>query len=234
MKLPSGNTARKSLIIFVGLVILSMGLWFWFQRGNHEFSGPGSRSPLSESSRPPGNQAAANGQPGISDPNVTPTSSDPNAPVSAPLLQLPRRVENGYTVLDWPSGKPFVRGEEIVAYFECSASGKKFKGSPNQIGKYPKVFLGPEEPVEVRLEFPESPPETPVAVWQEDGGQIGTEQEVVSSTKLELDGARTASFRFTPTAQQGNHRVIFHTPGGQHRILEFWVGAEQIYAPKES
>ena len=148
------------------------------------------------------------------------------------MLQLPRRVENGYTVLDWPSGKPFVRGEEIVAYFECSASGKKFKGSPNQIGKYPKVFLGPGEPVEVRLEFPESPPETPVAVWQEDGGQIGTEGAPAHSAKLEVDGSRSAGFRFTPTQQQGSHRVVFHTPGGHMRILEFWVGQDQIYSKK--
>ncbi len=224
---PAFQTRKRLLVGFLAALCIGTAVILWL--GLSPFKA-GEKSAAVESVTPQAVQQTL----------TSPTPQAPAIPILAVkksgdseanphLASVKRRVENGYTVLDWPNGKPFVRGEEIIAYIERSATEEKYKSGPNQVGRYPRVFVDPQETVKVKLEFPTSPTDTPVAVWQEDGGKLLVSDEVQNSVALKVDANHSVEFQFTATSNQGMHRVVFHTPGGQPRILNFWVGEDNVY-----
>ena len=123
----------------------------------------------------------------------------------------------------YSSGKPHYDGEPVKAFVRVASTGLDVSLSPNQMGEYPRVYLAPRETSRVLLEFPKTSPNTPVAVTAQDGGAIVNGKP--SAAPL-IDAKGHLVFDFIASENPGIHRVSFATPGGEAKLLDFWVGPE--------
>lgn len=126
----------------------------------------------------------------------------------------PTRV--GYAQPPAQSGEPATASVSLP-------NGQTLQLSPNQIGNFQRVFVGPAVEVPVKVNYPQAQPGDVVAVAVEDGGRIAESGAVAHSGKLDAD--RALAFRFVATDMIGTHRVVLRK-GADVKQLDFWVGSE--------
>lgn len=147
----------------------------------------------------------------------------PPIPLAATFKAAPIRSEEaaGFKPFVWPNGKPHYEGEPVTAFVRVGSSGEQVALSVSQGGEYPRVQIQPKEEVQVRLKFSTLAPQTPVAFTAQDGGAF---KDGRPGAMFRVDDARELGFAFTASANEGTHRVTFSTPGGETKVLDFWVG----------
>jgi hypothetical protein len=94
---------------------------------------------------------------------------------------------------------------------------------PNVRGEFPRVLVPASAIVAASVPFPEARPGEKIAVQAEDGGAL---LDAAAQGFVTIDAAHRAPVQFKVSAHDGIHRVTLRR-GGETRVLEFWVGAEQ-------
>lgn len=105
---------------------------------------------------------------------------------------------------------------------EVTAGGKSYALTPNQLGNFQRINVGPKEKVQVQVAYPQGAEGDPVAVVVEDGGHLNENQ---MSEVAALDKQQNVRFQFQTTGQSGIYRIVLNN-GADVKVLNFWVGQE--------
>ena len=95
-----------------------------------------------------------------------------------------------------------------------------YKLTPNQLGNFQQVVVGPKQKVQVQVSYPDGSAGDKVAVTVEDGGHLNEKQ---MSEVASLDADHNVNFQFQTTDQAGIYRVALRG-GADVKVLNFWVG----------
>ena len=98
--------------------------------------------------------------------------------------------------------------------------GSNYKLTPNQLGNFQQVNVGPKQKVHVQVSYPQGSEGDHVAVTVEDGGHLN-EKEMSEVASLDTD--HNVNFQFQTTDQAGIYRVALRS-GADVKVLNFWVG----------
>lgn len=137
----------------------------------------------------------------------------------------------GYKLLNFGSSSPLVSGDFVEAFVETARKGQKFRLVPNQAGEYQRVYIAAGEEVAVKLQFTENKPGTKIAVASLDGGRLAGSKV---SELLEVGNDRSIEFVFKGSNNEGIHRVKVLSPDGEVKLLDFWVGDENVLRVNEA
>uniref|UniRef100_UPI00056DA62C hypothetical protein n=1 Tax=Verrucomicrobium sp. BvORR106 TaxID=1403819 RepID=UPI00056DA62C len=113
-------------------------------------------------------------------------------------------------------------GEVVEAFVSVAALNRRVRMMPNQLGEYPRIWMGDAARAEVTLVFQDAAPGTPVALAAQDGGKFTGQDQAALLTAV--DAQQRVSFAFDVSSNPGVHRVTTRTPGGDVKLLEFWAG----------
>lgn len=131
----------------------------------------------------------------------------------------------GYKLLNFGAFSPLVSGDFVEAFVETARKGQKFRLVPNQAGEYQRVYIAAGEEVAVKLQFTDDKPGTKVAVASLDGGRLAGSKV---SELMEIANDRSLEFVFKASTNEGMHRVKVLSPDGEVKLLDFWVGDENV------
>jgi hypothetical protein len=135
---------------------------------------------------------------------------------------MPGLPENFEPFADLPAENPAASG--MPARASVQIAGKTFENlTPNEIGTFPRVYLGgkvPARPVDVRVNYPQLLAGDTVIVQAQDGGRLPGGRQ---SIEAKVDAARTINFVFEPGVEHGLYRVTL-VKGADTKILDFWAG----------
>ena len=107
-----GFKFSKRKLMLSGIVICLGLVWlFWMRPASEPALSTSATKPAILVNRHSADVLDTSAAPAAQSPAQDEPQLDPVERVEASLVKLPRRVENGYTVLGWPKGKPYVRGE---------------------------------------------------------------------------------------------------------------------------
>lgn len=116
-------------------------------------------------------------------------------------------------------------GQMVIA--TVTLGERSHKLSPNEVGDFQRVTVGPRQTIPVRVEYPEGRPGQAVVVQVMDGGTMvapgrpeGIDHDMVRL--LKLDERKCAEMAFRVTDNGGMHRVVL-TNGADRKVLDFWV-----------
>jgi hypothetical protein len=109
------------------------------------------------------------------------------------------------------------------AYVRVPSTSSRKRLSPNQLGEFPPMPAGLLETVAARIDLPDSPPGTPVAVTILDGGNFPGEGESDASRLLKVEDWGGVEFRFTTSRNDGHHRLRVQPSGGRLKIIDFYA-----------
>jgi hypothetical protein len=110
----------------------------------------------------------------------------------------------------------------VEAYVSVAALNRRMRMMPNQIGEYPRIWMGDAARAEVTLVFQDAAPGTPVVLAAQDGGKFTGHDK--ASVLTAVDQQQRVSFAFDVSSNPGVHRVTTRTPSGDVKMLEFWAG----------
>ncbi len=177
--------------------------------------------------------ALASSAPGPDEPKTAEAVAKTEVAIAMPgekLLPITsgQKDAEGFERVEWPGGKPHYEGEPVVAQVTTGDGKRKLHLEVNQLGEYPRVQVGPEERVNVHLQFQSSKPGMPLALAAQDGGALAGAK---MSQRVDLNAQGAAEFAFTASANVGAHRVSIVTPKGEVKNLDFWVGELNTMRP---
>lgn len=165
---------------------------------------------------PPPASSAAIEKPG--DAATESSSPAPSSPAAAIDTEGASQREPGALTDPISTELPFCPGKPLIAQVEVGAKQTPAL-VPNQVGVFPRVYMKPNQKVEIRLRFPEAEPGARAAVSVEDGGYIGDQKPAAALT---LDQNREGAFEFTSGTSHGQYRVVVRQ-GADTRILVLWA-----------
>ena len=123
------------------------------------------------------------------------------------------------------TGAPATEGETADVFVRVGSSGQKLHLTPNQGREYPRVYVTEGETIQVRVEFSQSEPGSPVSISPQDGGSLAGH----AAKMIVLDAQRALAFDFTASRNPGTHRVKLVTQRGEAHLLDFWAGPENSF-----
>jgi len=134
---------------------------------------------------------------------------------------LKTNAETGAKPVSRIGGHPVVYPGKF-AKAEVRTGNQVFELTPNQLGNFQQIQMGPKQKVSVQVAFPEGQPGDPVAIEVKDGGQLDGKQmaEVVA-----LDNQDDIQFQFQTTDQSGIYRIALRS-GADVKVVNFWVGPQ--------
>lgn len=115
----------------------------------------------------------------------------------------------------WPAGPKLHAGVS-------TATKRYFNLRPDTLGSLPEIFVAPEEPVTVDLQFPENSPGDRIYVEFADGGRFSEDPN--PGRVFTLGAERTLSIPIIADPRRGNFDVLIRQ-SGHTRTLPLWVGA---------
>lgn len=150
-----------------------------------------------------------------------------------PSKKIPRHPMGSYVPVTY-KGNDLIgyRGAPVVALVDLPGRGAgddkgRFELKPNENGEFPRIYVKPEEEVEVRLLYPKTKEGAKYAIGIQDGGLL---DDGTPSGLIELEKSKEIAFRFEPSANNGTHRIVIRSDAGNINVLDFWVGQELVYA----
>lgn len=211
----SSSSRRPPLII--GLVaVLSITLFFVFQRTNRDATAPAtpqSKDPTVTTSQQ--TPSASNLAPRKSNREADRLLKTEGAQTDVTLSSFPQKE---YQHLRSPGGK--AEGAAVgEAYIHVPSAGRRIAMEPNQIGEFPAIETKLNDIVGVRLSLDAVKPGTPVRVVIMDGGNFPAAQGVAQVLKATKWGG--VAFEFATSGNIGFHRVLVQAQGQPSRILNF-------------
>lgn len=225
---PLRDAGRVRLILLCGLALMALAVWFGLNLSSRKMRqhaevfppvGPGEVAATTHfrpsSARSPGEARAPLPQ--------APAAQLPDGGLRIGNRAIFERAE--YKKAFVAKGAPAVEGEEATVFVNVGSSGQKLLLAPNQGREYPRVYVQEGETVQVRVEFTQSEPGSPVSVSPQDGGNLSGHPAKVSV----LDAQRAIAFDYTVSRNPGTHRVKLLTQRGEAHLLDFWAGAENKF-----
>jgi hypothetical protein len=156
---------------------------------------------------------------------TSPASAPPLAalPAEAPTKLVAREVgPDPAQVGPWADGNVAgIYRDGVPAEASVTVAGRTFPGLlANEVGAFPRVYVGAEARAEVTVHYPEATPGETIQAQMIDGGTLGE----APARQLTLDAAGRISFPMITSAHAGKHRVFLNY-GGDRKVLNLWVGA---------
>lgn len=151
-----------------------------------------------------------------------------------PGKKIPRHSLATYVPVKYAEdNQPQFLGDPVVGFVNLPGRAKagvdkgRFELKPNGNGEFPRIYVKPEEEVEVRLIYPKAKKGDKYAVAAQDGGLL---DDGFPTAMVETGKNKEVAFRFAPSANAGTHRIVVRSTAGEATILDLWVGDEVVFA----